>query len=1180
MGLRPPPLPAVPKITTSRCASRARTQRPCRLAVRMGPFRENFEVSVEPADTLLATMAGEMGSVGGGELTAELLAASADLERLARRLARDEAGAKDLLQEAWLAATRMPAPPRSGWRAWMAGTLRQIASTDRRGEGRRRDRERVAAREEAVADPTVRIERLELHTLLLAELRSLPEPYRSALVERWLENHTPSAIAERIGVPVRTVETRLARGLVLLRARLERRARGGRGLWLSGLVALLVPPRNALALTMLTQRRALVVLLLVGCFAGTWFALRGPLAPHAPLPGDAAPIVGLSGDTAGGALLPLSDSDELPSRRAADDATLADAEVSTPALRGRIVRTDGAPIGGADVHVRRVEASAGVDATLAPLAGQTARGSWASGTRTRTGHDGRFRLAGLESGFVELAVRAPGAVPIERALIGVGEQEVDLGDLMMFAGVELIGKVVDDSGRALAGVPIAVRAPHASRMNHREFAPWLPAGESGPDGLFHLRGVAPGPFEIATHSNTHPFASVQGDCAGAVCGDILLRVGPSLSIAGRVVGLEPEREVPLFLLAEAFPEGQGMGGVRSLEVERKRVPIGPDGRFELRGLLHDGLWELVLEEDRPKVENEWSIPSSAAVRVSAGDLDVKLEAPRATLFSARLTAAGNEVPRDATVQVHGNQGVSASVDLVPDENGIARAELFLPDDLGSALASIQLAGHTPIDVPFRLDPESRHVDLGTHTLHPLPTVEVEVRSSAGQPQPGVLVRAAHGTLRQPDPNLGAIVGRLPPAMSDPAATDGSGRARVTRLGGQSTTVWVEDSSHGSAWATLAAPTDAPEPLLELRLAAPPMSVLVREAGQPLAGAVVSVERRTAPAGAVLPYVTRPVSAVTDAGGRATFAALVGATYYVTLRPAAARHGIRFERRIRFAGDGEDVVLELPPSTWLEGRIAFGGVPLAGAAVFPKGEPIEGALVGATAPTSATTVDRHGRFRLDELAPGPVELRVEHPTLGLALPWSVVLATGANRLDLEVLPASLEGRAEDDLGQPIAETEVVVTSASSGLGTFGSHTRREVRRVTTDSEGRYSIPDLPPDVPLTVSSEGTHVPRDEPLTLRGGEARRGHVLVLTRTAAVRIAISPDLYGNRSYLLVSLKRTGHTSHHGTALRGDELPMTGLAPGPWQLLVRMDFAPPFATRTVELPPGGLVHVAIDGP
>lgn len=1124
-------------------------------------------------------MEGEIRSVGGGELAAELLASSADLARLARRLARDEAGAEDLLQEAWLAAAHMPAPPHSGWRAWMAGTLRRIASTHGRGEGRRRNREHAAARDEAVADPTVRIERLELHTLLLAELRALPEPYRSALVERWLENRTPTAIAERIDVPVRTVETRLARGLVLLRARLERRARGGRGLWLSGLVAFLIPPRNALAMAMLTQRRALVVLLLVGCFAGTWFALRGPLAPHAPLHADAESIVGLSGDTPGSALRPLSGPDEAPSRRAADDATLANTEVSTPALRGRIVGTDGAPIGGADVHVRRVEANAAAESTLAPLAGQTARGSWVSGAHARTGDDGRFRLAGLESGFVELAVRAPGAVPIERALVGVGAQEVDVGDLVMFAGVELVGQVVDERGRALAGVPIAVRAPHASRMNHRE-APWLPAGESGPDGSFHLRGVAPGRFEIATHSDTHPFASVQGDCAGAVCGDILLRVGPSLAIAGRVVGLDPELEVPLFLLAEAFPEGQGKGGVRGLNVERKRVPIGPDGRFELRGLLHDGLWELVLEEDRPKVENQWSIPSSAAVRVSAGDLDVTLEAPRATLFSARLTVAGNEDPGDATLQVHGDQGVSASVELVPNGDGTTRAELFLPDDLGAAIASIQLAGYAPIDVQFRLDPKSRHVDLGTHSLASLPTIEVEVRSSAGQPLPGVLVRAAHGTLRQPDPNLGTIVGRLPPAMSDPAATDSSGRARVTRIGEQSTTVWVEDPSLGSAWATLAAPTDAPEPVLELRLAAPPMSVLVREAGEPLAGAVVSVERRTAPAGAVLPFITRPVSAVTDSRGRVTFAALVDATYLVTLRPAAARHGIRFERRVRFAGDGQDVVLELPPSTWLEGRIAFGGIPLAGAAVFPKGEPIESALFNATAPTAAATVDRHGRFRLDELAPGPVELRVEHPTLGLALPWSVVLAGGANHLDLEVLPASLEGRAEDDLGQPIAETELVVTSASAGLGTFGSYTRREVRRVTTDSQGRYSIPDLPPDVPLTLTSEGTHVPRDEPVSLRGGEARRGHVLVLTRTASVQIAISPDIYGDASYLSVSLERTGHTSHHGIAPRGEELLVAGLAPGPWQLTVRRFIAPPFAIRTVELPPAGLVQIEIEGP
>ena len=53
---------------------------------------------------------------------------------------------------------------------------------------------------------------------LVTELR---EPYRTVIVLRYLEELTPTRIADKLGRPVETVHTQLARGLSLLRDALD-----------------------------------------------------------------------------------------------------------------------------------------------------------------------------------------------------------------------------------------------------------------------------------------------------------------------------------------------------------------------------------------------------------------------------------------------------------------------------------------------------------------------------------------------------------------------------------------------------------------------------------------------------------------------------------------------------------------------------------------------------------------------------------------------------------------------------------------------------------------------------------------------------------------------------------------------------------------------------------------------
>jgi len=147
-----------------------------------------------------------------------------------RRLARDlvgAAGADDVLQD--VALEVMHAPPRRPGPVlgWLRHVVRGVASKRRRADAVRRRHEAAAASERAFeASGAATIDSLRQLTEWIA---ALPEPYRSTLLARYVQELTPTGIAEATGAPVRTVKTRLQRGLQLLRERADRSGGDWRG---------------------------------------------------------------------------------------------------------------------------------------------------------------------------------------------------------------------------------------------------------------------------------------------------------------------------------------------------------------------------------------------------------------------------------------------------------------------------------------------------------------------------------------------------------------------------------------------------------------------------------------------------------------------------------------------------------------------------------------------------------------------------------------------------------------------------------------------------------------------------------------------------------------------------------------------------------------------------------------
>jgi RNA polymerase sigma-70 factor (ECF subfamily) len=383
-------------------------------------------------------------------LADDLLAHAAFLRRIAAALLGDEAAADDVAQESLLAlhAAREPRDPR----AWTARVARFLALKRRRGDARRTERERAIARPEAQPDARAR----SLAAVTAAVL-ALDAVHRDAVLARFYEGLTPAAIAERDGVPLATVKSRLARALTRLRAVLDAEHGGDRRAWSLGLAALagrdLAPAGGAGAaasggvlggvvmashgkLVPVTVAAAVVALALAGGRA--WLA--GPRAGAEPEAPVAEPAL------AGAPALDEPDGDlERPAvelagaaRPFAREGAGVAAEASTAGdLVAEVAWHDGTPAEGVFVKVL----PAGSE--LAELA-----------TRRRaTDADGRATFAGLPPGSAAVSVDRGGSA---RAAVAAGAIGQDAARVRfdLARGMDVVVRVVDARGERVSGAEV------------------------------------------------------------------------------------------------------------------------------------------------------------------------------------------------------------------------------------------------------------------------------------------------------------------------------------------------------------------------------------------------------------------------------------------------------------------------------------------------------------------------------------------------------------------------------------------------------------------------------------------------------------------------------------------------------------------------------------------------------
>ncbi len=122
-----------------------------------------------------------------------LLDESAWLEGFARSLVADPSEAEDLSQDTLLTALQSQPEQRSGLRPWLARVLRNNAHRRAKRGRQRREREAQVYREEAQSAEEL-LERAETRRNVIHAVRSLPEPYKTAVMLRYWEELPPREI--------------------------------------------------------------------------------------------------------------------------------------------------------------------------------------------------------------------------------------------------------------------------------------------------------------------------------------------------------------------------------------------------------------------------------------------------------------------------------------------------------------------------------------------------------------------------------------------------------------------------------------------------------------------------------------------------------------------------------------------------------------------------------------------------------------------------------------------------------------------------------------------------------------------------------------------------------------------------------------------------------------------------
>lgn len=667
-----------------------------------------------------------MGELDTRPLEGDVTLQSAWMRRLVRRLVPDVAGVDDVMQEARLAALRRERAGEDVSRGWLVRVALNFARKRRRDDASRRAIERETARREAQPAVDEVAARLDAQRALAEELRLVPEPYRTTLVQHFFDGHSAARIARASGLPATTVRTRLARGLELLRERLDRRHGGDRRAWSLALAPLALPhvppwldlpsaPLGTVVRGALLMKGAVQLVaagaLVVAAGVGVWWGMSSPEAASAP-PRALASAVAPPQELEGARASTTAIEPNAPVERAAIAASAIDSAENEPAavvapsrVEARIVDADLRPLLGARLVLDRDDAKpAAIQIAVRTAAESILEGSNESAASTR---DGRVALdvhLASERASTRLHVEADGFASTFLEPHLVRGTTTSLGDVVMRRGGAIRGRVEDVNGRPLADARVLATAPE----------PWVRSVESakrrGPgggarsastrsraDGSFDLAGVAPGGVRVWAEVPAMRFAVTDPITVRAdeTVDGVVLVVEPLAredEIAGRILDADGAPATNATLIVRTRSAGSSNSFSR---------PVDAEGRFRFR-VVDDVTHELIAKDGSKRFPDA----RVAAVEPGMHDVELRFAPDRFIDVVARDGREGVELYAVTTFADDGREKLGTS-GIVAAPEGRARVRVpsrpFFVEVAAAHFALARLGPFTPEAPPASLE---------------------------------------------------------------------------------------------------------------------------------------------------------------------------------------------------------------------------------------------------------------------------------------------------------------------------------------------------------------------------------------------------------------------------------------------------------------------------------------------
>lgn len=436
---------------------------------------------------------------------AELVAHAAFVRRLAFHLLRNDADADDAAQETIARALSRPPREGPGLRSWLATVLKNVVRMGARGEKRRAMRERETAKPAGTGPGDEVVARQEILRRVVAAVERLDRDHREVVLLRHYEGLAPREIAARIGVPVATVKSRLARAHERLRRALDEGAGGNVEGWRGALGAFAgfdlarvaaKPVTGVVAMgTAAKVGTSVAVVAILG--VGAWLVAGGARGPAGVPPTDAA---GKDPEEAPGLATARPPDGARAATRAEGEGTSTTPRAAPPAEEAspefvRRLETEVAPgrvegvvlrgkepLGGGRAILRVENLAAFFDPEFVP--GEPVGSAV-------IGPDGAFSVADVSPGLYTLelaladgaALFASVAVPAKRIVAALGTRVVR-------------GRVFDRAGRPAARVAMLVQSSPKRPKAGTEFAA---RGRTDDEGYYEIRGLPSGPYLVSAY---------------------------------------------------------------------------------------------------------------------------------------------------------------------------------------------------------------------------------------------------------------------------------------------------------------------------------------------------------------------------------------------------------------------------------------------------------------------------------------------------------------------------------------------------------------------------------------------------------------------------------------------------------------------------------------------------------